>query len=245
MGKSITTKKEMRFNGFSPKTLDFLRNLKANNNKIWFEQHKQDYQKYLLEPLQNLVTDLGKFMLAIDPYFEIRPAVNKTISRIYHDTRFSKDKSPYKSTMWITFKRPSKDWKDAPAYFFEISSDSYRYGMGFYSASPDTMYRFREMIDKKPKEFLKAIAFYSKQQVFVLEGDKYKRILDENKPEEIQNWHQRRNLYLVCNRKIDNCLFSRELIDDLIFGFGLIAPFYHYLWKMKFGGKTNDGYYDF
>ncbi|MEW6457318.1 MAG: DUF2461 family protein [Acidobacteriota bacterium] len=72
---------------------------------------------------------------------------------------------------WIVFKRPNKDWKDAPAYFFEISPDSYRYGMGFYSASPDTMDRFREMIDKKPKEFLKAISFYAKQQIFVVEGE--------------------------------------------------------------------------
>lgn len=221
------------FNGFSQKTLDFLRDIKANNNKGWFEAHKQDYKDYLLEPLKNLVIELGGFMLTIDPYFETRPAVNKTISRIYRDTRFSKDKSPFKDTMWITFKRPSKDWKDAPAYFFEICPDSYRYGMGLYAASPDTMYRFREMIDKRPKEFLKAISFYSKQQIFAVEGEKYKRIFDENKPEEIQNWYQRRNLYLVCNRKIDNHLFKRDLVEDLIFGFGLLAPFYQYLWKIR------------
>jgi uncharacterized protein (TIGR02453 family) len=232
--KLSVSKKQDTFNGFSPKALDFLRDLKANNDKAWFERHRQDYQEYLLEPLQNLVVDMGKFMLTIDPYFETRPAINKTISRIYRDTRFSKDKSPYKSTMWITFKRPDKDWKDAPAYFFEISPDSYRYGMGFYSASPDTMYRFREMIDKNPKEFLKAISFYSRQQIFVIEGEIYKRIFDENKPEEIKNWYQRRNLYLVCNKRIDDRLFRREVIDDLTFGFGLVAPFYHHLWKIKF-----------
>ncbi len=145
--------------------------------------------------------------------------------------------------MWITFKRPGKNWRDAPAYFFEISPDSYRYGMGFYSASKDTMDRFRETIDKKPKEFLEAISFYPKQQDFVVEGEEYKRILDENKPGEVQNWYQRRNLYLVCNRKVDNRLFSRELIDDLIFGFGLLAPFYHYLWRIKFGGNPGTDYY--
>mgnify|MGYP001567660317 CR=1 FL=1 len=55
------------------------------------------------------------------------------------DTRFSKDKSPFKCTMWITFKRPNKEWKGAPAYFFEIPTESYRYGMGFYSAGKETM----------------------------------------------------------------------------------------------------------
>jgi len=223
-----------KFHGFSQETLDFLENLKENNNKVWFEAHRQDYQSYLLDPFKSLVIDMSEFMLIIDQYFDITPAVNRTISRIHRDTRFSRDKSLYKSTMWITFKRPNKDWKDAPGYFFEISPDSYRYGMGFYSASPDTMYRLREMIDRNPKEFQKAVSFYSKQSIFVIEGEEYKRAQDNNHPEEIQKWYQRKNLYLVCNRKTDSLLFSRELIDDLVYSFDLIAPFYHYLWKIKY-----------
>lgn len=229
----MTNKREDRFNGFSTKTLDFLKDLKANNNKVWFEANKQDYQNDLLEPMQNLIMDLGEFMLTIDPNLEIKPAVDKTISRIYRDTRFSRDKSPYKSTMWITFKRPRKDWKDAPVYFFEISPRSYRYGMGFYSASLQTMERLRNMISKKPAEFLEAISFYSRQKTFTVEGEKYKRILNNSIPEEVQDWYQRKNLYLVCNRNIDDHLFNRVLIDDLISGFGLLAPFYHYLWRLK------------
>jgi uncharacterized protein (TIGR02453 family) len=235
----VLRKKQNQFNGFSPMTLNFLRNLSENNNKIWFDLHKQNYQKYLLDPLRNLVADLSEVMLNIDKDFEVKPLINKTISRIYRDTRFTRDKSLYKNTMWITFKRLNKDWKNAPAYFFEISPNSYRYGMGFFNASKSTMDKFREMIDKNPKRFLKAISFYSKQQIFLLEGEKYKKILDENKPGVIQNWYQRKNLYLVCNKKIDNSLFSRDLVNDLILGFELIAPFYHFLFKIKLGGNAN------
>ena len=124
------TQREGSFNGFSTDTLDFLRNLRANNHKVWFEDHKQDYQNYVLRPLQDLVTDLSSFMLTIDPLLETRPGVDKTISRIYRATRFSKDKSPYKSTIWITFKQPNRNWKDAPVYFLEICPDAYRFGMG-------------------------------------------------------------------------------------------------------------------
>ena len=95
------------------------------------------------------------------------------------------------------------------------------------------MSRFREMIDENPKEFLRAISFLAKQKTFVLEGEKYKRIIDKTKPEKIQDWYQRKNMYLVCNRKIDDTLFSGTLIGDLISGFNLIAPFYHYLQKIK------------
>jgi len=175
---SMAEEVERKFNGFSPKTLKFLRGLKANNNKSWFETHRAEYDEYVLQPLRDLVTDLGDFMLDIDPRFEITPAVNKTISRIYRDTRFSKDKSPFRSTVWFTFKNRSKDWTTLVCgYFFELSVNSYRYGMGFYNAAPAIMSQFREMIDET--------------------------------------------------------LFSNELVEDLMVGFGLIAPFYRYLQKIK------------
>ena len=229
----MTESEEKRFKGFSPKTLKFLKDLKNNNNKTWFKAHKADYENYVLRPMRDLVTDLGDFMLDIDPCFEITPAVNKTISKIYRDTRFSKDKSPFRSVVWFTFKNQKKDWTThVCGYFFELSTYSYRYGMGFYNAASVIMSKFREIIDENPKEFLKAISFYTKQKKFVLEGEKYKRIFDKNKPEKIQNWYQRKNMYLVCNRKKDKILFSNKLVDDLVYGFNLIAPFYHYLQKI-------------
>ena len=188
---------ERKFKGFSTKTMKFLRGLKANNNKKWFDTHRTDYNEYVLQPLRDLVTDLGDSMLDIDPRFEITPAVNKTISRIYRDTRFSEDKSPFRSTVWFTFKNRKKDWATlVSGYFFELSVNAYRYGMGFYDAAPAIMARFREMIDENPKEFLKAISFFAKQRTFVLEGEKYKRIIDASKPENIQQWYQRKNMYL-------------------------------------------------
>lgn len=143
------------FERFSKDSIVFLKKLKKNNNKQWFELHKRNYETLLLAPLKNLVSNLGNFMLSIDDLFEVSPSVNKAISRIYRDTRFSHDKLPYKTSLWITFKRPQKDWKDAPAYFFELSPDSYRFGMRLYSATPKTMDKFRELIDNKPEEFQK------------------------------------------------------------------------------------------
>ena len=234
----MTGEEEGKFNGFSPKTLEFLRGIKANNSKAWFQAHRDEYKEYVLGPLRDLVTDLGDSMLDIDPRFEIEPAVNKTISRIYRDTRFSKDKSPFRSTVWFTFMNRKKDWTThVCGYFFELSVDSYRYGMGFYDAAPSIMSKFREQIDENPKEFLKAISFFGKQRIFVLEGEKYRRIIDKNKPEKIRHWYQRKNMYLVCNRNIDDTLFSSKLVDDLIFGFNMIAPFYRYLQRITLVNK--------
>ncbi len=227
------TKTQRRFNGFSPETTKYLKGLRSNNNKAWFEAHRRDYEEHLLNPLKELVTDLGEFMLSIDSGFNVKPAVNRTISRPHRDTRFSKDKSPYKTTMWISFMRSKKEWQSAPAYFFEIAPDSYRFGMGFYAAGSDTMKRFRELVDKAPKAFMKAVSFYSKDQTFRLEGDMYKRTFDETKPDEINNWYQRKNFYLVHKVKGVSRLYNKGLVDDLKRGYSLTIPLYNYLWKVK------------
>lgn len=219
------------FNGFSPETLQFLINLGLNNDKAWFESNKHQYREFLLEPLRNLASDLGPFMLSIDPYLEVSPG--RAVSRIYRDTRFSRDKSPYKTNMWAAFKRPSRDWKADPVFFFEIFQDWYRYGMGFYSAERQTMDRLREVIDRRPEKFTQAVSTFSGTNTYVLEGDKYKKTLKKDLPEELQDWYQRKSLCLICSKKADRNLFSRVLIDDLTAGFKLAAPFYHFLWKLK------------
>ena len=85
------------FSGFTPESLSFFESLAANNNKVWFEEHRDDFEQCLMEPLKGLVSDLSGAMLAIDPELVTIPAVDKTISRIYRDTRFSRNKSPYKT----------------------------------------------------------------------------------------------------------------------------------------------------
>jgi uncharacterized protein (TIGR02453 family) len=229
----MSTIGERSFEGFSNETIDFLKNLKENNNKLWFEENKKKYINNLLTPMKYLVMDLSSFILSIDPLLEVTPSSGYTISKIYRDTRFSKDKSPYKISMWITFKRRSKEWSSNPAFFFELSPNSYRFGMGFFQATPTTMKIFRENIDASLDKFKNAISFYSKQDVFVVEGDKYKRILDKEKTEDINEWYQRKNLYLVCNKEIDNLLFSKELVDKLIADFSLVKDFYTYLNQLK------------
>lgn len=221
-----------KFNGFPPETINFLRTLRENNNKAWFELHKLDYQNHLLKPLQALAAGLGPLMLSIDPDLEVTPALNRTISRIHRDTRFHRDKSPYKTSHWITFKRLRQEWKDYPAFFFEISPHSYRYGMGFYSASRKTMDNFRSAIDTNKQVFRAAISFYSTSKTFRIEGEQYKRPLKADIPAELQDWYNRKSLYLASNHQIHGNSIDKKLIADLQDGFEMIAPFYHYLCKV-------------
>jgi len=226
---------ETTFRGFSKNTIVFLKNLSENNNKKWFDLHKQHYQDHVLNPLKSFVNDLAEWMLCIDSDLEVRPEVGKTISRIYRDIRFSENKQPYKNSVWVVFKRPVTDWKDIPAFFFELSATGYRYGMGMYAATPKTMEQFRMKIDNDPEAFLSSVLFLSKQNTFQVAGDKYKKIRDKSIPDEIMDWYQRKNIYLVCENEINDRLFNKLLMDDMLNGFGQLTPFYYYLWDVKLG----------
>jgi uncharacterized protein (TIGR02453 family) len=229
----METKIFNKFTGFSKMTFDFLMNIEFNNNKMWFEENKQNYKDYVVKPFQELIIALSSYMLSIDPAFDTRPEISKTISRIYRDVRFSKDKSPYRSSVWLTFKRLSSDWKLEPCFFFEITPSFYRYGMGFFVLEKETILKLRESIDKDREEFRKIFALYNSQNIFTLAGEKYKKILDKSKSEEILNWYQRKEIYFLCEKKLDKELFGSQLVETLKRDFDILKPFYEYLWKLK------------
>ncbi len=133
-----------------------------------------------------------------------------------------------------------KQWQDAPAYFFEITPDTYRYGMGFYQASRDTMDKLRDRIDTHPREFGQAVAFYAEQQTFRLEGEEYKKPLKPDVPSQFCDWYQRKTFYLVAGHKVDARLFSSGLTGELAADFLSLASFYHYLRRISDLGKDKE-----
>ena len=81
--------------------------------------------------------------------------------------------------------------------------------------------------------------FYSKQKTFELKGENYKRIIDNSKPKEIQDWYQKKSMYLVCERKIDKTLFSKKLVSDLKNGFDMLGP------NLSLSAENNKFGYDY
>ncbi len=215
------------FQGFSQAGLNFLQDVWINNSKSWFEQHRAIYDNELIKPFRLLVTQLADEMLKIDSQFEIRPAIGKTISRIHRDTRFSKDKSLYRNRLWLTFKRPNRDWKEAPAYFFELSSDGYRYGLGYYCASKPMMDLFREQILNDSKQFLQTIRCVKKP--FELVGESYKRPLIKEQDAKIATWYNRKNLAVMATENNVQDVFNADLAKKLSRGFKSLLPLYDYL----------------
>ncbi len=215
---------------FSNESLQFLTEVRLRNSREWYKENKAAYERVLLYPFQRLVSQLSATMFAIDSELELMPAVSKTISRLNRDTRFSHDKSLYRDTMWLTFMRRTKDRSDYPAFFFEIGPDSYRYGMGFFSASVKTMNLYRDTITKKEAEFIKIISDMANAGIFVPAGDSYKRNQYEGDKEEVAEWYNKKNIYMVDNRDHIEEIFDFDLLQNrLSTGFKSLAEFYRFL----------------
>jgi len=208
--------------------LDYLKEVKQNNSKEWYEANKERYNDSLMSPLKELVVQLTDTMLAIDPEFQVEPRVDRTISRLYRDTRFSKDKSLYKDRTWITFKKKGQSNVDYPAFFFEISPYGFFYGMGFYGASVATMTAIREKIDADERMFLQLVDDTRYQGIFLPEGEMYKKNRYHGQNEQIAEWYNRKNLYLIHHSKNVNELFSENFACRLKEGFVALSGFYHF-----------------
>ncbi len=221
------------FTGFTPSAVAFLAELAENNSKDWVEANRDRYQRDVLTPMRALVADLAGAMLTLDDQLVTAPAIGKTISRLHRDTRFSRDKSPYRSNVWLVFRRPAADWKIAPCFYFEIIPDSYRFGMGFYEAQAATMARLRAVIAADPEAFRRAVAGI--EEWFAVEGERYKRPPGPALPEDLRSWGEWKSFYLVCNRPLDERLYAAELADELREAFTRCLPLYRLLWRVVRG----------
>ena len=218
---------------FTPQTLDFLFENKLNNNKEWFHSHKQEYQELVLDPLVDLVEKLTPTVLKIDPQFITIPKPTKAISRIYRDTRFSKDKSLYRDNMWILFIRDKKLYHGLPAYFADISANGLEYGVGYYKVSSESMLCYRDMILKKEPAFLQAKLAVEKAKIFSLYGEPLKRSKAPNEPEDIKNWLDRKQIG-VSNTITDfDLVFSEDLYQTIAKGFEQLKPVYDFLMAVE------------
>lgn len=123
---------------FLQKTIDFLEN-RLQNSKVWYKEHKTEYREYVLEPFIEFVNSLAPALLSLDDMIICEPKVNKAISRIYRDMRFSEDKSLYRDIMRCFIMRNKKLYNGFPGFLFELSPNGFRYGCGYYAAGSGTM----------------------------------------------------------------------------------------------------------
>lgn len=166
------------FAGFSKDTIKFFDGLRKNNNRDWFEQHRDMYENSVLEPSKAFVLAMGARLRAIAPRIIAVPKVNKSLFRISRDTRFSLNKSPYKTFLGIYFWEGIRPRMECSGFYFHLEPPKMILGVGVY-VFPDRLlhqYRRAVMDTKTGKEIAKVIEEIGRIKGGILGGQHYKRI---------------------------------------------------------------------
>lgn len=214
---------------FSQQTIDFLIENRLRDSRAWFAENHERYQRFVIEPLRELVVRLTPCMRTIDAEVVTEPRVDKTICRIWRDTRYSHDKLLYRDTLWIIFKRGRMHSTEAPGLYFEIGPDGFNYGTGFYAPSSSYMQTLRAMVLAGAPSFQAAQRSYAAQDVFRMEGECFKRARYPDQPEALRVWLERRSIGFYAESADFDLLFSDGLADRLSDDFARIAPVYRFL----------------
>src|SRR3954452_18450740 len=201
------------FSGFSPDAMQFLVDLAFNNERPWFQAHKADYDRLLKEPLEALCSDLGAALAkrGVPP----RSDPKSSPFRIYRDTRFSKDKTPYKTNVAASFPwvgdgvatSDGQPQRHGGGYFHMSPEGSYM-GGGMWHPEPARLAAFRKAVDEDPETALGAL----EDPVFLarfepVHGDEYKRVPTGYAPD-----HPHAGLL-----RLKDITFGREISNDEVF----------------------------
>ena len=160
---------------FTPATLRFLRALKRNNNREWFRERRERYERDVREPMIAVIEQLGLDFLRFAPEMVASPKLS--LYRIYRDTRFSGDKSPLKTQVAASFRRRGLPRGGGAGLYLEINPGWVWMGGGFYSPEASHLVRIRQHIagnHRALQRIVRAAAF--KRTVGTLEGDRLSRV---------------------------------------------------------------------
>jgi len=211
------------FRGFSPQTIDFMWNLRLNNQKTWFEANKEIFKHDFQNPMKALGQEVFE---RISSKYSKHGFIHK-VSRIYKDARRVRGGEPYRCNLWFSIEKPSEEWTSTPVFWFELSPEEWSYGLGYYQAKPITMVKFRARIDRDPCKFEKLVETLEQQDEFVLDGDEYKR-RKEITSVKLSAWYNKKSFSLIHKQQNGSELFSPELADRLVNGYHFLMPFYDY-----------------
>jgi uncharacterized protein (TIGR02453 family) len=161
---------------FTPELFAFLADLRENNNREWFAASKHRYESEVLEPALDFVADLAPYLDKISPHIRADPRPSGgSLFRIYRDTRFSKDKTPYKTNLGIHFRHDRAKDAHAPGFYLHLSPGEVFAGGGIWHPDTATVLRIREAIVADPDGWQRATRTGSFAKTFALGGDSLKR----------------------------------------------------------------------
>ncbi len=222
------------FNGFHEETLKFLVELKLNNNKEWFDENRERYSEFILEPSKAFVFAMGKKLNGIAPGIIADPRVNGSLFRLNRDVRFSPDKTPYKTHLGIFLWEGPRKRMESPGFYMQIDPDSLMFAGGVHMLPKDLLDPFRKVVAKKgPAGELAGIVKNVEEAGIEVKGSHYKKNPRDYSDDHPNSYFLKYNgAYGMDTIPIPDEFFRPELVDMAFNKFKVMDPMNR--WFLKY-----------
>lgn len=203
------------FKGFPKECITFLKQLKRNNNRKWFEKHKEEFERNAKTPMLSFIMALQPHFARFAPEFDLNP--KRSIFRIYRDIRFSLDKTPYKTHIAAHFVlRGMPKGFIGSGYYIQIEPREFFVGGGIYLPDSDQLKKIRKAIVARGKEFLSILENRQFKRYFApFEWSKLQRVpkgYDENHP--MADWLKFKQFFVGVSLPESKC-YRESLVDEV------------------------------
>lgn len=231
-GRKKTAEEVPPFGGFGAPTFRFLREIEKNNDKAWFEAHRDLYEAGYVDAGRAFVSAIGPRLVGLSKSVAFEPRVNGSIFRIHRDVRFSKDKTPYKTHLSLRFWQTAHRGYDTPGFFFRLSARRLILGAGVHAFGKDSLTAYREaVVDARcGKALEKAIAEVAAAGPYEIHGANRKRVpagYDADHPRAALLLHD--GLAVVLDRPVPKEARRPELVDWAVDHYAAMLPVHRWL----------------
>ena len=161
---------------FDKATFRFLGDLAANNNREWFEANKARYEDCVRGPALEFIDAMAPELARFAPQFRAEARkMGGSLMRVFRDTRFSRDKTPYKTNIGIQFRHSLGKDVHAPGFYVHIAVDECFFGAGCWHPEPDALGAIRDLVAHDPKRWFAARDHRKFAAHWSLAGDRLSR----------------------------------------------------------------------
>ena len=215
---------------FGPELFSFLTDLRANNNREWFAANKQRYEEQLLEPALAFIEAFAPRLEKISRHFRADPRPSGgSLFRIYRDTRFAKDKTPYKTNLGIHFRHERAKDAHAPGYYLHIGPGEVFAGGGIWHPATEAATAIREAIVADPERWRRATSVGAGAKRLELGGDSLKRVPPWADPEHPLAHDLKREDFFGSTRLNESDVVAPGFLNEYARICRAAAPLMHFL----------------
>ena len=217
------------FTGFPPETDQYFLDLRFHNNITFFHETRERYVRDVQQPFYAFITDMLPVLTEIDPQMEQRPY--KSLARVRRDTRFTKDKTPYRDHLWVWFHRAGEPREDSLGFWFEFGLSSLSWGLGTWGDCKPMMELFRREIAAHPERVSGIIHSCGLPERHLMTfGDNWKRMeVPPSVPEHLRSWYTAKHIGIEQTRPDRGAVRSDKLLKLVSADYRALSPIYKLL----------------